>query len=260
MKTTTLLAGVAAFAMAAALALPASATTLYSTGFEAPDFNPGAIAGQGGWQAFSNSGQTALAQVESGVAQSGSQAASVDGSATAQTGPFHQLNFAASGVIDVSADVMLTTPTTGASFWQFAVTGPGLSQFAGGIDISGNSIGAISGAFPVVGTFSYDVWHHIDLVLDYTAQTYSIGLDGSTIASGLAFCGSNAGCTNAPISNFGDALFDTFGGSSNTGYLDNVSIDTVAGAPEPAAWALMLAGFAGLGAALRRRRGLAALV
>ena len=256
MKTTTFLAGSAAIVIAAACALPASATTLYSTGFEAPTFAPGAIAGQGGWQVFSGSGQPALAQVESGVARSGAQAASVAGSANGQTGPFYELNFAASGVIDVSGDIMLTTPTTAASSWQFAVTGPGLSQFAGGIDIYGNSIKAISGNFSTIGAFSYDVWHHVDIVLDYTAQRFSIGLDGSTIASGLAFCGTNSGCTGAHISNFGDGFFDTFGGSSNTGYLDNFSIDTVpGGVPEPASWALMLIGFGGLGATLRARRG-----
>ena len=43
-----------------------------------------------------------------------------------------------------------------------------------------------------------------------------------------------------------------------TGYayigLDDISIDGVGGVPEPAAWALMLAGFGMIGATLRRRR------
>ena len=255
MRKTTLLAGVAVLVATAAMALPAAASNLYATGFEGPTFTAGAIAGQGGWQVFSASSQPGLAQVESGVALTGSQAASVSGSATGQTGPFYALNLASPGVIDVSGDIMLTTPTNGGSSWQFGVTGPGLSQFAGGIDIGANTIFAISGGFGSIGTFSYDVWHHVDIVLDYANQVFSVGLDGSTLASGLSFCGANGACNGAHVGAFGDAIFDTFGGSSNTGYLDNFSIDTVpGGVPEPASWALMIAGFGLAGASLRRRR------
>lgn len=253
MKTTTFLAGSAAIVIAAACALPASAAIPYFTGFEAPTFTPGAIAGQGGWQVFSASGQPGLATVENSVALTGTQAVAVDGSANGQTGPYYAMNLAASGVIVVSADIMLTTPT-GGSFWQFGVTGPGLSQFAGGINIIGNTIQAISGNFSTIGAFSYGAWHGIDIRLDYTNQMFSVDLDGTTITSGLSFCGSNGACDGAHISNFGDSIFDTFGGSSNTGYLDNFSI-SAGGVPEPASWALMLIGFGGLGAALRARRG-----
>ncbi len=52
-------------------------------------------------------------------------------------------------------------------------------------------------------------------------------------------------------------------GFDNDGYADNLSLILQPGAapggvPEPAAWALMLMGFGGLGAVLRRRRGLIA--
>ncbi len=36
-------------ALIGAIALPASAASLYSTGFEAPTFSLGALNGQGGW-------------------------------------------------------------------------------------------------------------------------------------------------------------------------------------------------------------------
>ncbi len=50
--------------------------------------------------------------------------------------------------------------------------------------------------------------------------------------------------------------FSIYGNSGGTTHLDDLTI--AAAVPEPAAWALMLAGFAGLGAALRgRRRGVA---
>jgi hypothetical protein len=58
--------------------------------------------------------------------------------------------------------------------------------------------------------------------------------------------------------NFAGIQFVTFSGTSGTVGFDNFQFDTVTavgtGAPEPAAWALMIAGFGLTGAALRRRR------
>ena len=44
-------------------------------------------------------------------------------------------------------------------------------------------------------------------------------------------------------------------GSSGWGQADNITLAAVAGAvPEPATWAMMILGFGGVGATLRRRR------
>ena len=49
------------------------------------------------------------------------------------------------------------------------------------------------------------------------------------------------------------AGYCNYAGGGNAGvFLDNVSV--TGGVPEPAAWAMMLIGFSGLGALLRRRR------
>lgn len=45
----------------------------------------------------------------------------------------------------------------------------------------------------------------------------------------------------------------TLGGQLNTG-IDNVTVTFAGGVPEPSAWALMIAGFGAVGAAMRRRR------
>ena len=48
---------------------------------------------------------------------------------------------------------------------------------------------------------------------------------------------------------------DMSGGNNNIGnILDNVTLSTVAAIPEPATWAMMLLGFAGLGFAFRQSR------
>ncbi len=254
-RTTRSLALAIVLASASLAAGAAGAAAAYSTGFESADgFSPGPIAGQAGWAVFSASSQPNFAQIQTAVVKTGSQAVSVDGKAGAQTGPFYALTIASPGVIDVAGDVFYTTAGVSDS-WQFGITGPSLTQFAGGIDIVGNNIQAISGAFPVIGTITDNVWHHLEVILDYTAQTFSVKLDGSTLASGLAFCGSNGACTGSGVASFGDAIFDTFGGSSNFGYLDNFSIGPVptGGVPEPAAWAMMLLGFGLVGLASRRK-------
>jgi PEP-CTERM motif len=52
----------------------------------------------------------------------------------------------------------------------------------------------------------------------------------------------------------------TFNGRNDPSYntLDNVAIAQTAGVPEPTTWALMLSGFFGAGAFLRRRRAMTA--
>jgi hypothetical protein len=62
------------------------------------------------------------------------------------------------------------------------------------------------------------------------------------------------GLTSVVFTPSGGAAFPPIAGQGSGEHfaLDNLTINLV---PEPAAWALMLAGFAGLGAALRARRG-----
>jgi len=75
--------------------------------------------------------------------------------------------------------------------------------------------------------------------------------------NGLAFDSFTFAYTNAAGSPF------TGGGNANTGLIeivDNVTYAAGGGAvPEPAAWALMISGFGLAGAALRRRRSVAAV-
>ena len=241
-----------AAALAAGVSGAAQAGLPYSTGFEPPTFSSGPIAGQDGWNTFSASGQGALAAVTTAAALSGTQSLGVSATAAAQTGGFY--DFGATGgatTLVMSGDIMVDSAGSNAEY-QFATLGPGLFPFASGIDWATGTIIAITAGFPVIGTFSSNVWHHVEIDSNLATQTFDVRLDGATLASGLAFCGDNSGCAGGPVTTLENAFFDTFGGqTAGAGYLDNFSLSA---APEPAAWALMLAGFALAGAALRRRR------
>jgi hypothetical protein len=100
----------------------------------------------------------------------------------------------------------------------------------------------------------------------FTASNVSVGDNAST--GWVAFTAANHNAFNlaaghytllAGVENVGDDLDNFFPGFDGELLLDNVTLsDTgqvgAGGVPEPASWALMITGFAGLGAALRGRR------
>jgi len=254
-----MLSGISRIASAAALCLgavvlflavpQANAGIIYSTGFENPPFVLGPLAGQDGWQEFG----TTPVMVENTVVKSGLQAVSVDGSAAGQSGPFHE-DPTAGPLVELQADLFLAGSTTQSS-WQFAGLGSGLAPFIGGIDTdpSTNDIKLITAGFPVVGTFSRDVWHHVDFVFNFTTQTYSFSFDGTQLAMNVPFCGDNGPCNGGLVGSYGDGLFDTFGGGNDFGYMDNFSLGTLQAVPEPGTLALLASGLMGVAAAVRRR-------
>ena len=247
MKSLVLLAALVGFAAVSCQAVP-----IYSTGFENPPFTLGPINGQAGWFVFSASGQTSDPVIENTVVQSGMQAVGVDGFVSAQTGPVYAPNLVMP-VLDMSADIFLGSSSSETA-WQFASIGLNGLGFAGGIDIfNGTDIVPITGnVSTVVGTFTRDTWHHVDIVLNYSTQTFSVALDGSTLASGLAFCGNNSPpCNGATVAEMGWDIFDTFGGGNDFGAMDNFSISTPV--PEPSSLALLASGLVGGLAALRRK-------
>lgn len=226
-----------------ALTITAHAGTLYSTGFEAPTFTTGNLTGQDGWQQF---GGTSVL-VETSVVKSGLQAVSVDGSGNGQSGPFHQ-DVTTGPVVNLSADIYLGSSTSETK-WQFAGLGSGLAPFLGGVDITGTNLFLITSGFPTVATFTRDTWHNVGLSFDLNTQKYSVSLDGSTVASSVAFCGDNGPCSGAHVSSFGDGFFDSFRSGNDIGYIDNYSVST----PEPSSLMLLGTGLAGLVGLLRRK-------
>jgi hypothetical protein len=216
-----------ALAAACVTASPVSAAVLYATSFEPPTFTPGPIAGQDGWAEFPGSGASF---VQNSFAFTGTQAVAViPALATGQDGPYKTVNTPAP-IVEQSAEIYLASSST-QSAWQFAAVGAGLVGYAGGIDIDAdNTIHAITGSFPIIGTLTRDAWNEVDLSLNYATQTYTIDLNGVAIASNLAFCGTNGGCTGAVVPSYSDGIFDTFAGVSNVndiGYIDDYSVVAV---------------------------------
>lgn len=240
----------AACAFLAVAAVPANATIVYQTGFEAPDFVSGNLTGQGGWNQFGGGAMT----VQSTVVKSGLQAARVDGSQfNGQTGPW-RADPNPLPRVSVSADILITS-SPDARAWQFGALGPNLARFAGGINFLANgTVRLITGGFPTVPGFTYarDSWFNVAIDLDYASQTFDLRIDGSTLASNLAFCGSNGACTGTFMPSYATMIFDTFGGlGGDAGYIDNLVIRSPV--PEPATGTMLLAGL-GLAALWSARR------
>ena len=215
-----------ALAAACVMASPVGAGVLYATSFEQPTFTPGPIAGQDGWAEFGGSASF----VENSFAFTGTQAVEViPALATGQDGPYKTVNTPAP-IVEQSAEIYLASSST-QSAWQFAALGSGLIGFAGGIDVyADNTIHAITGSLPTIGTFTRDTWNKVDLNLDYATQTYTIDVNCVPIASNIAFCGSNGACTGAVVPSYSDGIFDTFAGVAGVndiGYIDDYSVVAV---------------------------------
>jgi hypothetical protein len=243
------------------LSVSAHAGVIYSTGFETTDgFSVGTIAGQNGWSIF-NSGSS-VDNIEDSFPPpfAGTQAAGVLPSGTLQSGIF-RTDTATGPLIDLNTEIYIaSTGLSQESDWQFAATGEVslLTPFIGGINIvpdtgSVDAIDAITSGGPAIGSFTLNSWHDVDLLFNFTTQTYTISLDGTVLASNLAFCGDNSVCAGEAVTEGAfSSFFDVFAtaNSNDLGAIDNLSLSSVA--PEPATYGLT--GIALLAGALLRRR------
>ena len=232
------------FALLSISAVSAYGSVLFSTGFEPPTYTPGNIAGQDGWAEFNPT--DSFDAVQTTFVKSGSQAAWVIPvqTSTVQTGMFHS-NFSNAPLIDLSADIFLASSST-QNEWQFAGLGPGLTPFIGGIDVfADNHMELLTAGFTPVGIFSRDVWNHVDFLFNLATQKYDFSLNGSIVATGVAFCGDNGACLGGPVSSYGTSFFDVFAtlNSNDLGAIDNLNLSANS-VPEPGTILLIASGLA----------------
>jgi hypothetical protein len=252
--------GLTAFILVS-LAVSAHAGVIFSTGFETSDgYSIGPIAGQNGWAVYTP-GDSSDNVGTFPPPFAGTQDANVFPSASSpgQSGIYHT-DTATGPLVDLNAEVYIASSSTETG-WQFAGLGSGLFPYIGGIDVystgsfgTSDTIKAITAGSPVEGAFTLNVWNDVDLLFNFTSQTYAISLNGTVLASNLAFCGDNSVCAGAPVTE-GQFLsfFDSFGavGANDSGGLDNISLTS--SVPEPATYGLTAVALLA-GALLRRRR------
>jgi len=122
------------------------------------------------------------------------------------------------------------------------------------IDLSGLSAGFTAVDPQTAGSNHEDGFGSFDYVVNATSNTLT-HLQFSVVGSGT-----NAGAVLTLDHNTADsqsifAAVDVIGSNGNTGVVGATTF--TGGVPEPATWGMMLVGFGGLGAMMRRRRAMA---
>lgn len=193
------------FALAPSLLLLTAAaraqTTHYSTGFEAPSYALGVLAGstfsngQNGWLATGDSGTSPILSkitVQNALTNSGAQAVAID----AQGQPCSYAHIrrhtfvnvtSAEPMLDISFDLRIAEALTTRSEWGIQAQtgpGPGSGLLEWWIDVSGEL--HVTGASGFVATgvvLPRDAWRRIVTRVDYVAQTTSVFVDGQHAAT-----------------------------------------------------------------------------
>jgi len=119
-------------------------------------------------------------------------------------------------------------------------------------DVTGSVAGGFTGGFDEHGIYSFVTFTRYVVTLQLRINAYVNGFGGTDSISGFV----DPTFAVAPgVANAGDYNFFFSDGIGNTPPTGGGG-----GVPEPSAWALMLVGFGGLGAALRGRRRKAGLL
>src|SRR4051794_17183930 len=155
--------GLALTAAAIAAGAPAQATTLFSTGFEAPAHGAGTLAGQSGWSGASN------AAVQTTTVESGLQAVSVAPGAIGQHITGHAISYNSVGnteqVVTISTDFRLTLGS--GVVWE-ALSAGGNGGFITQLVVLGDT-GQVCGFNPCGGPIlASDTWYNLSMQLDYS--------------------------------------------------------------------------------------------
>jgi hypothetical protein len=220
-----------------------------ANGFEAPAFSPGALAGQNGW---TNAGADGAFNVESTYAASGAQAvqANSGNSSVAYAFPIVEYTPAADEQVELDVDIARTASST-TDYTQnspvYAVdvfnedfdrttrfglysditdtVDPGaIKAFVSipvptSVNVTGNMV------LPLGNVVSADQFVHFKAVLDYTAQTVTLTVDGTTYGA-FSFVNPSSTLVTAALQ------VGSFPQSTDTGYFDNYKVNVLSPASD----------------------------
>lgn len=248
-----------------------AATVLYnSSGFEPTTFSAGQLEGQdpvnGPWLRSGSNGSTADVRTSANIpVQAGTQAVQVTRAAANGSDARWAVLETVLAVTDpilIEWDMRVVQSGGAQPFGPFfgieTYDGNGGFLVAGtaGIDAKTGEVlyqATGTGSLTVAGApVAFDTWHHFEMTLNFTTNTYSVLVNGSPRVT-------NEGFVDPGIENFTDADIATTaaGGDAaslaagGTAYFDNYRVSLV---PEPAAAGILAAGIVGL-LARRSRRG-----
>jgi hypothetical protein len=233
-----------------AVATGAQAETIYSTGFEPPDYkSPAPLAPQQSWfpSGFSGVGGS----VVTGTVFAGVQAVGFDsaGGVISNLREAVGVPTAGQGSLAQLSDEFFLSAADGVGAWD-ALSAFGSGGLFGGLlgeievnnGVASLQIANLSvGAVPV----SIGAWHSYTMDFNFVTGVESAFVDGASIGTGAIAIAS----TNVTILEIG---INSASGSTAQGFWDNVlltssSPEPPTSVPEPSTWAMLLAGFAALG-------------
>ena len=187
----------------------------------------------------------------------------------AQAGGYsNQTDFRWADPVSLSADSTVDAVT----WYGSSYTGGDLTGVAFDIDFfddasglpASTATGHFSGTPTFTDTGSINRYQHevylftldIDPVVLSANTTYHVSVASHGSAGDTQFIWEFSNLTDGDLSGNGGATWTHGGQAQAFSLIGDVNGSHGPGAPEPAAWALMITGFAGAGAALRRRRAL----
>jgi hypothetical protein len=217
-----------------AVATGAQAATIFSTGFEPPDFTTGPLAGQQGWVGVGVAGTVETGTVFAGVQAVGFDATGVDTQVLNEVG----VPTAGQGSLVQLSDEFFVGAVNGSVGWS------PLAAFgnAGGVGfiLINNGVASLALADSFVGAVpvSIGAWNNYTMDFNFATGIQSAFVDGALIGTGPLATAST------DVDAIGLGIFGATG-STAQGFADNLSLTSPV--PEPSTWAMLLAGFAALG-------------
>ena len=250
-----------------------SATTIYSTSFESPNFTAGSqLLGQDGWSlAIPPFLNPSAATITNSIAASGSQSVQVRGvdmvnapevDPLAAVGSYRRpLNFdtAAAGLpfVRIQSSVRLNGPTLGTGdFFASNIAARIGDGFAGELSISSDGFvygydGTSDPTHLFTAPITLNAWHTLGIMVDFAANTFAFSVDG-TSSSAFAFPTGEVSdvLVRESLITYANPDTATNHRSDFTAYYDNVS---AVATPEPTSAVLLTLGSVAL-LGFRRRQ------